>query len=132
MEPRMFQLLVRELAQALGVEDWGSEPKDIVRAKLGEHVTLIIDGSGETLLLRAQLGVLVTAEDGGALEAMLTGNLLGQQTGGACLGLEGQEAVLWKRLASRIGSKEVLLELEDFSNYAEVWVKLIEEAKAQP
>ncbi len=129
MEPRMFQVLIQDLAKALGIEEWDSTRKEVVTVKLGDRTTLFIDGSEESLVLRATLGVAVTVDDLAALETMLQGNLLGQQTGGSCLGLDGEEPVLWKKLIPGLTPRDVLLELEDFSNYAEVWVKLIDEAK---
>lgn len=124
-----MQMLLEGLKEELGIEEWEQPRPGVALLPLEGGITIELDGSEEALVLRASLQERIETGEEAAMEAMLLGNLLGQQTGGGCLGVDADGAVLWKRLPVGLPVKAVQLELEDFSNYAEVWQKLIREAK---
>jgi hypothetical protein len=129
VEPRAMQVLLNGLKEALRLEEWEQPQPGVALLPLEGGITIELDGSGEFLVLRAALQERVETGEESTMEAMLLGNLLGQQTGGACLGVDADGAVLWKRLPPGLPVRAVQLELEDFSNYAEVWQKIIREVK---
>jgi hypothetical protein len=130
MEPRAFAVLLQGLQEALGLEEWEMAQEGVARLPLESGISVEIDGRGEQLVLRSSLGVPIASGEESVMEQMLVGNLLGQQTGGGCLGVDERGAVLWKRLPEDLPVRSIRLELEDFSNYAEVWQKMLLEAKA--
>jgi hypothetical protein len=129
VEPRVMQALLEGLQQSVGIQEWEQPRPRVALLPLEGGITIEIDGSGDFLVLRASLQERIEVGDESAMEAMLLGNLLGQQTGGGCLGVDDHGALLWKRLPADLPVRAVHLELEDFSNYAEVWQKILREAK---
>ncbi|WP_213358173.1 type III secretion system chaperone [Chlamydiifrater phoenicopteri] len=130
----MLEKLVKSLAQYLGVSsETELDAEGAFVFPVGEKTRVrAYQNADNNIVLMVSFGTLAaSADQAKAHLEMMVGNLFGRETGGAALGLDPEENVVFvKKFPGDISYEDFVRGVESFVNYSESWRDSLSLAKS--
>lgn len=125
----------KQLALEMGLPTTSEEGgKDLYSLSFGQDLTISARSLQPGFSFFAKLGLVPTQNAEELFSLLMLGNLLGQGTGDALIGLndEGNTLTISLDLPRQMSYAQFKENVENFVNYVDVWQKKISDASASP